>query len=511
MLDDRAEHNIGRVFTPVRWAGWLLERYDVYNAWRNGATIIDPTCGQGAFFFALMKIAQRKNEKVHRRELSRLFGVEINPSDRTSFFTAFEEEYGITFPEENFICADFLRFGARERFDIAIGNPPWANFTNLPDDYKERVKHDFIEQGLVTNKKEVLLGASRVDFASLIIQKCMKINIKGNGSGYFFVPLSLFFNEDANKNFRPITAKLNIFSVTEIVDFDDASVFEGISTRYGALALKENTVQSPMIPLVKVGYDGSERPIYCRTSSSGGAWSMTASREVSGSEPKIRVVPKQIPRQGMNTGGLNKVFILERTSGGGLELPAVDSFVNGLGEEFSISTKFVFPLMSSDLFGGRKPKKPRFILCLHDRIGRALSGDRLHQLEGVEEYLESHKTEMCGRKGVLMQANIAKGKYWSLLGVGPYSFSKYKVAWESLGKRKFNAIVLDENWQGNQAMHAYIPADSWEDADRLCNELNTKVPAYLEAFGMEGTCNWAQPGRIKRLLISDSNQMELFQ
>ena len=59
-------------------------------------------------------------------------------------------------------------------------------------------------------------------------------------------------------------------------------------------------------------------------------------------------------------------------------------------------------------------------------------------------------------------------------------------------------------------MHAYIPADSWEDADRLCNELNTKVPAYLEAFGMEGTCNWAQPGRIKRLLISDSNQMELF-
>ena len=86
------------------------------------------------------------------------------------------------------------------------------------------MKLDFIEQGLVTNKKQVLLGASRVDFASLIIQECMKVNIKGSGSGYFFVPLSLFFNEDANKNFRPITAKLNNFSVTEIVDFDGANL-----------------------------------------------------------------------------------------------------------------------------------------------------------------------------------------------------------------------------------------------------------------------------------------------
>ena len=116
---------------------------------------------------------------------------------------------------------------------------------------------------------------------------------------------------------------------------------------------------------------------------------------------------------------------------------------------------------------------------------------------------------MKARKGVLIQSYIRKGRYWGLLGVGPYSFSKFKIVWEALGKKTFQAVMVDGKWQGNQAMHAYIPSNSRRDAERICQELNARVPAYLEAFGMEGTCNWAQPGRIGRLLELQSTQEAL--
>ena len=55
-------------------------------------------------------------------------------------------------------------------------------------------------------------------------------------------------------------------------------------------------------------------------------------------------------------------------------------------------------------------------------------------------------------------------------------------------------------------MHSYISSDSRMDATRIRNELNDALPAYLKAFNMEGTCNWAQPGRIKGLLSIKSEK-----
>lgn len=148
-------------------------------------------------------------------------------------------------------------------------------------------------------------------------------------------------------------------------------------------------------------------------------------------------------------------------------------------------------------------------ICLHGNDGAALSASQFGELPLTKRYVDRYQTEMCRRKGVLIQSQISKGSYWSLIGVGPYSFTKYKIAWESLGKREFRAVVLDGHWQGNQAMHAYIPSSSPKDARRICAELNESVPAYLKAFGMEGTCNWAQPGRIKRLLVEQDIQPNL--
>lgn len=491
--------DIGRVFTPLSWAKWALNTFGVYRKWREGASIIDPTCGQGVFIQALIELSIDESRVPDQSELKRIAGVEVNPQDRKIFLELVARKYRIKFPEENFQTLNYLQFKPTQKFDLAVGNPPWINFTDLDDLHKEYLKHEFVKYGLVANRKDALLGSSRVDLASLIIHKCMRDDTIDGAEGYFFVPMSLLFNEGANKNFGSRSGKDGIFAITEIYDFEPNPVFKNTTTRNGFVILKKGCEQKNPIPLYKMQSDGEIEKLNCFPSTDGGAW-MRKEINTNLKLPKIKVGRDQIPRQGINTCGLNKVFILERQVCDEVPKSKVEVFVNGYGEKVRLSTQNVFPLIDSQSLGGKNQGKRKHILCLHGKSGKPLNDSDIQPMVGVAKYLQKYKAEMSSRKGVLIQSHVNRGKYWALLGVGSYCFSRYKVVWASFGKKKFKALVFDGTLQGNQAMHAFIPCDTKADAIRICRELNKTVPNYLDLFGMEGTCNWAQPGRIKRLL-----------
>ena len=492
--------DVGRVFTPIQWAKWCCKKFGIYESWRKGATIFEPTCGDGSFFRALISIALENGDSIKESDLCNLYGVEINPIDKQDFLKYVYKETGINFPDTNYTVCDFLDYPESLKFDIAVGNPPWINFTDLSFEHKNRLKPEFFKYGLVRNKKDVLLGGSRIDLASLIIQKCMGNHIKKDGNGFFFIPLSLFFNEDANKFFRPSEGSKNTFSVASMFEFETGLVFEKISTRNGFVSLKKNNIQEFPVPFEKRGFNGKKFISKCFPVSENGAWMVTDKPIKADSFKKIDVEDWQMPRQGMNTGGLHKAFILEKPPQELNTLSAIDVFENGYGTKVQLSTEFIKPLIDGKLFSGNAVRRARYILCLHDEKGLPLSEQKVREQFGVWDYLTKHKEDMISRKGVLIQSAIKKGRFWALIGVGPYSFSDYKVVWESLGKKVFRAIVLSGEWQGNQAMHAFIPCNSKDDAERICIQLNKIVPEYLSAFGMAGTCNWAQPGRIKRVI-----------
>lgn len=76
---------IGRIFTPVVWARWCLEEFKIYERWRNNASIIDPTCGNGSFYLALFEIAREQDEPVTESDLLRLTVIELNKKDKSDF------------------------------------------------------------------------------------------------------------------------------------------------------------------------------------------------------------------------------------------------------------------------------------------------------------------------------------------------------------------------------------------------------------------------------------------
>ena len=78
--------------------------------------------------------------------------------------------------------------------------------------------------------------------------------------------------------------------------------------------------------------------------------------------------------------------------------------------------------------------------------------------------------------------------------------------WEAYGRRTFHPVVLGsvagQPWQANQALQALMPCPDQTSAQHLAEQLgNATVQDYLTAQQMAGTMNWAQPGRIKRMLV----------
>ena len=50
-------------------------------------------------------------------------------------------------------------------------------------------------------------------------------------------------------------------------------------------------------------------------------------------------------------------------------------------------------------------------------------------------------------------------------------------------------------------MHSFIPCVTAEEAQSLLDHLRAShIERYLKTLNVEGTCNWAQPGRISRFL-----------
>lgn len=490
------EYNLGRIFTPLSWAEWLLEQTGAFDTWWHGGTICDPTFGDGSLLRAFFSLSEKKRLSPPPEAVSRLFGVEIEPADKFRVQRMLREKHGVEIPLENLITADVLAQEVSAKYDILVGNPPWMNFSKLSPELRERWSQRYIDLGLVQSKKDVLLGSSRADLATAVLKKVLDTNLAPDGHAMFFIPLSIFYNSGANDRFRPFPGSDHSFSVSRLWDLGDEPIFEGVATRYGAVQFKKGSPQQFPVP-TRVRNLG--RWVETFSSPSDGQSGFWQRHDQSASPPPmqgIAVEKERRPRQGVNTCGANRVLIFN-VSEEGLQ--------DYYGAAVELEPDLLFPLMDVSLFPDasrrRTPKSRMVLLPYERRTGRPLTEIELQNYPRTWKYLQNHRESLENRKGTMIQGSIKRGYWWSLLGVGPYSFAPWKVAWEALGRSEFRPVVLNGRWQGNQAMHAFCPCRSKDEAEALLAKLSSQeVEDALKASAMGGTLNWAQPGRVSKIL-----------
>lgn len=513
MATSASNHNthlsIGAVFTPMDWAVFAVREFGIYEGWMSGKTVFDPTMGEGNLLEALIIIALEQGISSSEIPVDRLFGVELNTVFFERFFERISTLYGIEMPKENFENADIFFLNKEQRFDLILGNPPWMNFTDLPEAYKKQLKPKFFEHDLVGSAKDLLLGGSRIDIAALVIQKVISLNLNEGGTAAFFLPLSLLLNDGAHKQFRTYQINGTHYRIETVFDFNNVAVFPGISTRHGLVKFVRDNVQRFPIPFKRwenedwVEYKA--KPVFLPTDPLS---VLDASERDTWGEFKAIVLPKNsAPRQGINTCGANGCFFFE-------QYQIIDDNLCQVSNNDAMAVlprQFVFPLLTAKNFRNEDYTPHKWVFLPYRTDGRPLEPRQIVEDKILSNYLLTKEQTLKNRKGTMLSAWISKGYWWAMLGVGDYNFAPYKIVWEAYGKSDFEPRIFDGNWQVNQSLQAYIPLKTMHEAEAILEKLQDKrIEKYLHSLKMEGTMNWAQPGKIKKLVRFEEETLTLF-
>lgn len=503
-LSPSSRCGIGVVFTPAKWTSWLVRRNKIVDAWVTGKSVLDPTCGEGEFLFSIVQEGLQRGFDITELPIANLFGIERDGSHLEKFARRFRDQFGIDFPKENLLCCDLLLDNPHVKADLLVGNPPWQNFTDLPDEYKKRIKPLFLRYALVRDSRDLLLGCSRIDIAALIISKAIKDHLETGGSAFFFLPLSLLLNEGAHAGFRRFDINGVKFAVTEFFDFDGVEVFTGVATRYGAAHFKRDADTRFPIPCYTLTNSRWRRswagPVFDKS----GPMSIVEERSSMKLIVKSKVVLRcdSKPRQGVNTCGANGVLLFSNYR------QLDDRLAEIISKDFGavrLPSRFLYPLLDKANFADPDLAPRRFVLLPYDRVsGKPLNLHDVRQHPELWSYLQRASSFLKSRKGNLIGTWIKRGQWWASLGVGSYCFTSHKVAWLAYGQSKFEPRIFGSyegrQWQGNQALHAYIPARTRDEAENILRLLSRdEVNLYLQSFKMNGTRSWAQPGKVSRL------------
>lgn len=504
----RPDGPVGAVFTPRPWAVWLAEAGGAVDAWLAGATVLDPTCGRGDLLLGLLAAARRRGLPPRDWPVHRLYGVEREPTFLRQFVRQARAEFGVEWPRDRLTCADFLRAAPALRTDVLLGNPPWVNFADLPDGDKAALKPLFLRYGLIADRRRLLLGSSRIDLAALIIAKAVADHLRPHGTASFFLPLSLVFNDGAHAGFRRFRAGDASFALEAIFDLTACDVFAGIATRYGAGRFRRDALTCPPVPCFR-GRPGAWRRSWAAPlAGPDGPFAVAdtaAELERLRAVPRIPVAPGVRPRQGVNPCGASRLLFLDGVRP--LDEKRVEATSAALGRAV-LPRRFVYPLLGGAQFNDGVAPPRQWVLLPHDpATGRPLAAEQVAAEPELAAYLDRGRSALAGRRGRWLAAWIGRGQWWALLGVGPYCFAPYRVAWPAYGADRFAPRVFEcwggQPWQGRQALHAFVACDSRGAAEGLAAALGRpEVEAYLRAFGAAGTRSWAQPGRLGRLFQS---------
>lgn len=493
MTTNGTPYHIGVIFTPLDWAIFACKTFDIYNRWIDGATIFDPTMGDGNLLSALVQMGIDEGKHPSDLPLHHLFGNEINDTFYKEALSRFAANYAVDMTS-NFSCSDIFDL-TPTGYDIIIGNPPWMNFTNLPPAYKERLKPVFLEYGLVENPQAILLGKSRVDIAALVIQKSISDFLKPNGNAYFFHPLSLLLNDGAHDAFRLFNAKGVDFSLEIVYDFEGVHVFQNVATRHGLVHYKKNRKTCFPVPYwqhIEEKWEEKRASPLLSITGPLSVFSKVSPPPLFEFKP-ITLKKDAKPRQGVNTSGANNVFFFT-------SYQDIDPETCLMNQEFLLPKRFVFPLLTGDNFNHNSNLPTKWVLLPYSKNGRPLDLKTLHSHPLLWSYLELNMSLLKERKGKLIQTWRDRGYWWALLGVGKYNFARHKVVWEAFGKKSFEPMIFSGDWQVNQSLQAYIPLTNLKEAKRIKKALkNPAIEHYLHSLKMDGTMNWAQPGKISKL------------
>lgn len=161
---------LGQVFTPQRIVS------DMIKLRKNEGTILEPSCGDGAFF----------------NSINGCVGI----------------EYDSSVAPEGALVMDFFDYSLDNKFDTIIGNPPYVRFQDIGKDTK--------------SKLDMTLFDERTNLYLFFIEKCIK-HLNPHGELIFIVPRDFL---KATSSIKLNQYIYNQGTITDIIETGDEKIFK---------------------------------------------------------------------------------------------------------------------------------------------------------------------------------------------------------------------------------------------------------------------------------------------
>lgn len=423
----------------------------------------------------------------------------------------------------NRIWARFIKnsfapvFKSQKRFDFVVGNPPWVNWENLADEYREETKKLWRDYGFFTQRGyRAAVPAGKLELAALFTFVAADAYLSGDGKLAFVITQSIFKTKGAGEGFRKFRLPDDVYlGVTHVDDLVELKPFEGAQNRTATLVLSKGmktaypikytvwrsspaylglrraTNYEPELSKVLGSTDRIE--LYATPvdrSRIESPWLTSTKVAIQASE-KVVGRSSYRAREGVNTEGANSVYwvkIIEQIG----ESVLVQNIVDGAKKKVkqlpptSVESELVYPLLRGRDVSRWNAEPSVHMIVTHSPGAPTRPYDDFESL-----FPKAHKYLSEFRSHLKKRSLIKKLKWdWCALGkIGPYTFSPFKVVWGEVGNDLAAAVIstaktrhLDRKCVIPDHTVIMVPCKEEDEAHFLAAQLNS-VPARLVIRG----------------------------
>jgi len=459
-------------------------------------------------------------------------------------------------------------------FDYVAGNPPWVRWGYLPQEYRTDVKFLWRYYGLFTQKGlRSLMGTAEVDISILFTYACIDFYLTQKGKLGFLITQEVVKSKGAGEGFR--TFQLGSKTSLKVITFHDLVaikpfeaanktglivILKGSKTIYPVPYIEWKTRPGVVVSPNDELEDVLKKTIRAKKMASPlkgevGPWQITIS-ETKSSLSKLDGESTYKGRCGVSIDPYG-IFIARLVDVINEKTVLVEndpslgkSKVRKLGPA-TVEMDRLFPIVR-----GRDIDKwhanPEYLGIIINSSTRKedipLESEVKRLMPFTYQYLNSVKDEALLREkfwqffsykhsssrplskldqrslGSYVRATgknengeyvyeIAKGPFYTLFNVGPYTFSKYKVVWPMGAAHMKAAVVSNQRFEidGKKTplkpiipatgTTSYVPFESLEEAHFVCAILNSSiVDAYIQSFSSAGR-GFGAPSIVSKFAI----------
>jgi len=369
------------------------------------------------------------------------------------------------------------------KFDYVVGNPPWVNWENLPDGYRDDTKPLWVRYGLFPHGgMDTILGKGKKDIAMLMVYAAMDRFLKPGGRLGFVITQSFFKTSGAGQGFRQfrLGEEGDLIRVVHVDDMVTLNPFEGASNRTAVMVLekgKPNRYPVPYTVWRKKGrgrftYDSSLEEVISATRTLRFAaepvdpedptspW-LTARKGALRALRKVFGESDYTAHEGVNTGGANAVYWVEIVAQRPDGLVVVRNITKGAKRKVPEVTEAIEPDLLYPLLRGRDVQRwhaepSAYILMVQDpETRRGIPEEELqrcypHTWAYLKRFESILRERAAFKRYFTRKDKIGKvietGPFYSMFDVGDYTFAPWKVVWTRIAQI-FAAVVNEQDGQ----------------------------------------------------------------